>query len=279
MISLALAFLLAAATPDERRAAVAECLGTRDFAMDLDRVWAARETAGPAAWREACRQARDAETRRKALIRALLASGSSPLGGYPAAAGHLRNAEAATDPDMAQLFRHAARDQAARESLLQRQKALFAAGLSPLAQTLLDGLIAHDAVRADAASRAWLAGAVARRGWFTRSRDGEAADQAAWLIVQHADADRTFQRAMLDVLEPLAETGETSPQRFALLYDRWAAGTGKPQRYGLQGRCTGPGEWEPLPLERPQEVDNLRRKAGLESTLETFRAERAKACR
>lgn len=279
MISYVLALLLAGARPAELpRAEIAACVGTPDFSLNVSKVATLRAAATEAQWRDACRQARDANDRRLRLIAQLLATGRSPLGGYPSTSNLLEKARGARDPVVADLLRRTARDQAARESLSPVQKRLYAPGLGPLADALLNGLISHEAVRADAGNQAWLGRAVALRGWFTISRDGEAADQAAWLIVQHSDANRPFQKGMIDLLEPLASRGETSPNRFAFLYDRWAAGVGAPQRYGLQGGCVGSGAWEPRPLERPADVDRLREQAGL-PPLDEHVAAQSRTCR
>jgi hypothetical protein len=123
--------------------------------------------------------------------------------------------------------------------------------------------VSADAVEIDAENRAWLRGVLREKGWFTISRDGEAADHAAWLIVQHADMDREFQQEILAVLDRLIDRGETSRGNFAYLHDRVAAGLEKPQRFGTQGRCLGPGNWQPRPLEEPHAIDTLRQRVGL----------------
>jgi len=104
--------------------------------------------------------------------------------------------------------------------------------------------------------------------WFTISEFGWEADKNAWLLVQHADHDAPFQRQVLTILEPLAAKGETSPKNFAYLYDRVASSfqnpsERKPQRYGTQGMCSGPGTWEPLPIEEPEKLDERRATVGL----------------
>jgi hypothetical protein len=104
---------------------------------------------------------------------------------------------------------------------------------------------------------------IERHGWLTKSRFGPDIDRRAWLLVQHADLDRPFQREVLALLEPLAATGETNPANFAYLYDRVAVGEGRPQRYGTQGRCMGPGDWDPNPLEDASRVDEWRASVGL----------------
>lgn len=279
--STVVAVLLAAASTgdmDARQSEIAACLQTDHFALSIDRVWAEKARASEATWRSDCRAAREADERGRSVVRALFAAGESPVGGYASTIRFLTLAAAAPDPVVADLFRHSAREQAARESLNRLSREAWAGGLSPLALMLLDGLISAEAVQADLKNRLWLDGVVARRGWFRVSRDGADADGAAWLIVQHADADRTFQRRAIGWLEPLTATGDTSPIRFAYLFDRWAAGAGQPQRYGLQGVCDGQGKWRPLEIEDAPNVDARRRAAGLDTTLDAWIAQKASAC-
>lgn len=88
---------------------------------------------------------------------------------------------------------------------------------------------------------------VARHGWPTIGLVGEDGSKAAWLLVQHRDADRRYQLRMLELMAPPVRTGEVSGANYAYLYDR----THRPQRYGTQGRCVreGRGGWEPFVIE------------------------------
>ena len=102
-----------------------------------------------------------------------------------------------------------------------------------------------------------------RWGWFDRGTWGNEADQNAWVLTQHADADLPFQKRVLGLLEPLIESGGTSPSHFAYLYDRVAVNDHRLQRFGTQGYCTGPGAWIPRPIENPAHVDERRKAVGL----------------
>jgi hypothetical protein len=243
------------------------CLGVSALAAPLQTIAADRAEAAPGEWEAACSQAREAELRRRGAVSAVLQTGVSPSGGWSSAASFSRLAQTASDPDVAELFRRAARDQGARESLATEAQSQFAGGLTPLAVRLLRGLISNEAMAIDRDNQVWLSQVVGRRGWFTISRDGAKADAAAWLIVQHGDQDPSFQRRMIAVLEPLLERGETERKRFPHLFDRWAAGAGQPQRFGLQGRCVGRGEWRPYPIEDEAGLDARRSRFGLATTL------------
>jgi hypothetical protein len=99
--------------------------------------------------------------------------------------------------------------------------------------------------------------------WFTVSAFGKEADKNAWLLVQHADLDVPFQKQVLEVLSELYAKAETNPSSYAYLWDRVATNEGRKQRYGTQGKCTGPGTWEPNELEDPARIDELRATVGL----------------
>lgn len=105
-------------------------------------------------------------------------------------------------------------------------------------------------------------------GWFKISKWGEQLDKQAWLLVQYADNEPEFQKEVLQTLSALYKIKETDPSNYAYLYDRVASsfsdpGKRKPQRYGTQGSCIGPGKWEPLPIEDLGSVDKRRAEVGL----------------
>ena len=113
----------------------------------------------------------------------------------------------------------------------------------------------------DADNTAWLKGVVENHGWVTYSDVGRDGAGAAWLIVQHADADPSFQRLCLDLMKALPED-EVSQQDLALLTDRVLLAEGKPQIYGSQF-VVRDGKWVPLNLEDEENVDARRAEVGL----------------
>lgn len=117
-----------------------------------------------------------------------------------------------------------------------------------------------------------------KSGWPSIDRYGEDADQAAFLIVQHADDDVAFQQAMLAAIGPLAEAGKTAPSQYALLYDRVQVNQGRPQRFGTQGDCQQ-GQWKPNPVDAPQDLDALRVRYRLPPMAEYAASNTAMYCR
>jgi hypothetical protein len=132
----------------------------------------------------------------------------------------------------------------------------------------------------DARNRKVLKGLLADLGWLDLKRFGVLADQTAWLIVQHADDDVPFQKEILAKLEKLSETGATNRSNYAYLYDRVAVHEKRPQRYGTQGHCTGPGAWEPELLEDPEHVNARRSWANITfATFEQYRERMNAMCK
>ena len=105
-------------------------------------------------------------------------------------------------------------------------------------------------------------------GWITISQFGEVADDQAWTLIQHADADPFFQAGCLFVLSKLIDQGETSKKNYAYLYDRVALKfpmLGMKQRYGTQVTVSN-NEVTILPYEGSlQELNQKRHEAGIES--------------
>lgn len=108
------------------------------------------------------------------------------------------------------------------------------------------------------------------RGWFRDDLDGDNAARNAWLIAQHADQNPDFQQKALTLIEAELDAPGVSKSNYAYLYDRvqirfsdGVDGIKKLQRYATQGRCSGPGTWEPFPVEHPDKIDSIRAEVGL----------------
>jgi hypothetical protein len=112
---------------------------------------------------------------------------------------------------------------------------------------------AHDFAameRADADNLPWIRQVIAEHGWPGRSDVGDDGAQAAWLLVQHADADPAFQRGCLGLLTAAVGQGEARRSHLALLTDRVLVAEGQPQEYGTQLRYRD-GECVPFPVREP----------------------------
>jgi hypothetical protein len=107
----------------------------------------------------------------------------------------------------------------------------------------------------------WVKGVVDKHGWPGKSLVGAASAHDAWLLVQHADADRDFQQTCLSKMEALPK-GEVEPRDVAYLTDRILVGTGKKQKYGTQAGIKD-GKAVAAPIEDEERVDERRKSVGL----------------
>jgi hypothetical protein len=76
-----------------------------------------------------------------------------------------------------------------------------------------------------------------RHGWFRRRDVGGDAADAAFLVVQHAENNRSLMRQTLRAMEPLLGTPDLDAQQYALLSDRIAVADHRSQSFGTQWRC------------------------------------------
>lgn len=108
---------------------------------------------------------------------------------------------------------------------------------------------------------------VDKRGWPGKSLVGVDGAHDAWLLVQHADLDRAFQKRCLQLMEAAAASDEVSKKDLAYLTDRVLVGEGKKQRFGTQFK-EDKGEMVPQPIEDEANVDKRRAEIGLPSMAE-----------
>lgn len=118
----------------------------------------------------------------------------------------------------------------------------------------------------DEANREWLTEYLTRYSWPTLSQVGKDGAHAAWMIVQHADADREFQQKCLVMIRGLydAQPKEVDPIDLAYLTDRVRVANGMGQLYGTQVVMRN-GIFRPVKIENPEEVERRRAGLGLQS--------------
>jgi hypothetical protein len=127
--------------------------------------------------------------------------------------------------------------------------------------------VVHKVAEIDKANTEWLKSIVQQHGWPRASLVGADGAHNAWLLVQHADHDRVFQKKCLDLMRDLATLGEVAASDVAYLTDRVLVADGKKQRYGTQFH-TLKGKLEPKPIEDEANVDKRRKAAGLPTMAE-----------
>jgi hypothetical protein len=114
----------------------------------------------------------------------------------------------------------------------------------------------------DKRNTTWLKEVVDKRGWPGNALVGTDGAQRAWLLVQHADQDRVFQKRCLKLLAEAVKKGDASAEHLAYLTDRVRVGDNEKQVYGTQFREVN-GKMEPYPIEDEANVDKRRKEAGL----------------
>lgn len=204
--------------------------------------------------------AADAAFARYAAARdAVLAGQPSPEPEFAPQAAAVAAAAKARQPELAALYRHQAADQLWRRALVFGAPKAYAGALGKAGAIWLNARLTTDGCAADRAAAAWLKQTLATVPWFDIKTYGKDADQAAWLIAEHADADPEVQRLALDRMGQQVIDKRSNPANFAYLWDRVALNAGRPQRYGTQMRCAG-RTWVPVsPVEDLAKLDERRR--------------------
>lgn len=103
---------------------------------------------------------------------------------------------------------------------------------------------------------------ISQYGWPTISLAGPEASNAAWLIAQHADHDRGFQKQCLELMKQLP-SDEVNLRNIAYLEDRIRVAGGRPQLYGTQFDRTGK-RFGPSHVKDKRNLDKRRKAMGLQ---------------
>jgi hypothetical protein len=199
-------------------------------------------------------QTADAADRSASCVDALSAKAASEIARLRSDYARIKLSDTQRSTDLKRLSLLRAMDLASREPFLHRCGSdLNSPALKPAAVVMLD---------ADRWNQRQLKLILGRLGWPVISRYGAEADQTAFLIVQHATNDLSFQREILAKLEKLLAAKETGGENYALLYDRVHETEGRMQRFGTQGNCRGT-TWISYPIEDAAGVDKRRTALGM----------------
>ena len=216
-----------------------------------------------AAWAQDKAAADAAFDRYKAARDAVLAGQSSPYPEFKGMEAQVAAAAKAKQPEVQALFRHQAADQLWRHAIVFGGAKAYAEGVGKAGAVWLNAKLADEGCAVDAAAAAWLQTTLATVAWFDLKTYGKDADQAAWLIAEHADMAPDVQLLALDRMGQQVADHQANAGNFAYLWDRVALNSGRPQRYGTQMRCVGQA-WAPVsPIEEPAKLDERRRWVGL----------------
>ena len=165
----------------------------------------------------------------------------------------------ASTPLAGELLRRMEEDQAARQLWVNAMRDV--AGKTPQQLEEEHEAISSKVKAIDERNRIWLAETIEQFCWPGKSLVGEQAAHAAWLLVQHADADPEFQQRCLERMKA-APPGEVSQIDIAYLTDRVLVAQKRPQIYGTQCRDVN-GKFEPQECVDPERLDERRREVGL----------------
>lgn len=159
------------------------------------------------------------------------------------------------------------REEAMRQELLQMVKEDQAARKEMLKMLAPDAAARRKIADIDRKNTARMKEIIAKYGWPGKKLVGDDGAHAAWLLVQHADRDRAFQKQCLTLLERAVKTNEAAAADLAYLTDRVLVAEKKRQLYGTQFRAVD-GKMEPYPVADEKNLDQRRKEAGLPSFAE-----------
>lgn len=111
---------------------------------------------------------------------------------------------------------------------------------------------------------------IKKYGFPTLQMVGKRGFRSAWLIAQHYDRDKSFQKRTLNLMESLYKENPRSiiPSNLAYLRDRVLVNAGKKQIYGTQFILNQKTKtYEPKPIRNIKEVPKLRKQMGIKETL------------
>lgn len=109
-----------------------------------------------------------------------------------------------------------------------------------------------------------------QHGYPGKTLVGTPTNEAVWYIIQHSDKIQTY----LPIIRKAGEAGEMPFRLVAMMEDRQLMYDKQPQRYGTQGSCyrlrTDSSKTECFiwPIDQPERVNERRRQAGFEQTVE-----------
>lgn len=115
---------------------------------------------------------------------------------------------------------------------------------------------------------------VRQIGWPSKTKVGGDASHSAWLLVQHADDEPSFQRSCLNLMKA-APSDEVEPEDIAYLEDRIAINEDRPQLYGTQWKVDQDGIYVPEDILDPDHIDQHRAAMGMDPFAEFSEAMQA----
>jgi len=118
---------------------------------------------------------------------------------------------------------------------------------------------------------------IDRIGYPTIDKVGREANEAAWLVIQHAISQPVFMKKCAILLEKAVSENQANSKQLAYLTDRIAVFEGRLQLYGTNFDWDDKGELNPLPFDDLEKVNQRRKEIGLNSLEEQTKIIRRQA--
>ncbi len=103
------------------------------------------------------------------------------------------------------------------------------------------------------------------KGYPGKSMVGEPTNTVAWYVLQHSNKIAQY----LPIIKEAGAEGEIPMNLVAMMEDRYLMNENKPQVYGTQGRMEDDVKFI-WPIENPETVNERRKKAGFNTTIEEY---------
>ena len=120
----------------------------------------------------------------------------------------------------------------------------------------------------DSSNLVFVEDVIMKFGYPGRTLVGEETCDAAWNVIQHSSKIDKY----LDIIKKAATEKELPFRLYAMMYDRYLMNHKKEQIYGTQVSFlhlkNGESGWFVYPIKNPRKVNELRRKAGFDQSVE-----------
>jgi hypothetical protein len=113
-----------------------------------------------------------------------------------------------------------------------------------------------DGVAVDSKNRERLKQIFEEYGFPTRAMVGKDAMHGMFIMIQHSDGDKEWQKSQLSNIEKAVKAGDMDGQSYAYLYDRIKINNGEKQLYGTQFSNVDPVD-KTVTLAETEDIDNL----------------------
>lgn len=118
-------------------------------------------------------------------------------------------------------------------------------------------------INTDERNRNELKDIIAENGFPTKKMVGNDGMQSIFMIIQHADGDKSWQKSQLPHFKKAVRNGDLDGGSYAYLFDRIAVNSGKKQSFGTQFKNIGNNTYRLSDLEDPENLDHRRKEVGL----------------